>query len=111
MDEIFDRDAVVNRVGGDMELLRELVGLFADDCPHQVAAVREALERQDLRAIERSAHTIKGVVSNFAARAAFDAAQRVESLGRKGELLQAREAFHVLLHELERLNAALSTFC
>ena len=38
-----DRDEVLARVGGDEDLLRELVPLSLDDCPALMAEIRKAV--------------------------------------------------------------------
>jgi HPt (histidine-containing phosphotransfer) domain-containing protein len=58
--------------------------------------------------IERAAHTIKGSVGNFAAKAAFDAAMELERIGRDGTLDQAEAARVRLEDELDRLKPALA---
>jgi HPt (histidine-containing phosphotransfer) domain-containing protein len=70
--------------------------------------MREALDRGDSNALERAAHTVKGSVGNFAAKTVFQAAQRVEKIGRDGDLGKAEEAYKALEEELDRLRPALA---
>ena len=64
---VFDRDAALERMDGDVELLKELVGLFLDECPQRMAEIREALTRRDATKLRQAAHTLKGSVGNFGA--------------------------------------------
>ncbi len=105
---VLDRNAALARVEGDRELLREMAKLFLEDCPSRLAELRAALERQDGRALERSAHALKGSVSNFCARPAAEAALRLEALGRAGDLLQADAAVRAVEREIARLEPALA---
>ena len=69
-----------------MELLQELAGLFLDECPQRMAEIREAIARRDAAALEQAAHALKGSVANFGARAAIEAAHRLEMAGARAGL-------------------------
>jgi HPt (histidine-containing phosphotransfer) domain-containing protein len=84
------------------------VGLFNADCPHLRAEIRQAVAAGDAPKLKRAAHTLKGAVSNFGARRTVEAAQRLEALGKQGDLTGAGEAAAVLEEELERLLPALA---
>ncbi len=99
-----DRQLSLTRVGGDVDLLREIAALFIEDCPRALAELRRAVEQRDASKIENAAHALKGSVANFGAQVAVDAAFRLEQMGRTGKLRESAEA----LGSLER---ALSTVC
>ena len=61
----------------------------------------------DASALKSAAHTLKGAVDNFAARPTFEAAWRLENLGRNGTLADASQALSALEKELDRLEPAL----
>jgi HPt (histidine-containing phosphotransfer) domain-containing protein len=105
--DIIDLVAAAARLDGDIELLKDIAGLFLEECPRLLASLRDAIERNDSRMVERTAHTIKGSVSNFVAKPAKDAAQRLEQIGREGSLDDVREACRVLEQEIEQLKPAL----
>ena len=107
---VIDEAALLERFEGDRELLREVVGLFFDDCPRRLADIHAALESGNCEAVERAAHSIKGSVGNFAAPAAVDAALRLEMIGRSGDLACAAEACAALEREIDRLQGALAAF-
>ena len=81
--------------------------LFLDDCPKLLAAIRAAAERGDALGMEQAAHKLKGSIANFAAPAAFDAALRLEVMGRGGHLERATEALGQLASALEQLKPLL----
>ena len=103
-----DSGALLDRVEGDTELLRELIGLFLQDAPRQLSTLRAALACNDARALQAAAHSIKGAASNFAAAAVVEAAVRIESLARQGDLTSCVPACAALEAEMARLNAALA---
>jgi HPt (histidine-containing phosphotransfer) domain-containing protein len=69
--------------------------------------VREAIDRGDADALNRAAHTLKGVVANFASPPSYEAALRLEQMGRGGELAGARAAFATLTTTVGHLESAL----
>jgi PAS domain S-box-containing protein len=105
---VFDRDAALDRVDGDRELLQEIIELFFDEMPGLLAAVQETITRCDAKALERAAHTLKGAVGNFGAKGAFDAALRLEVMGRGGDLTHVAGAYAELEREVARLEGALA---
>ena len=105
--EILDESALLARFEGEAELLRDVVNLYLDDCPKLLDGIRGALERGDAHGLERAAHKLKGTVANFSARASYDAALRLEVMGRDGNLEQAREALGQLESALEQLRPVL----
>jgi two-component system sensor histidine kinase/response regulator len=105
---IVDRNDVLERVGGDEELLHEIIGIFLEEYPSLIAGIRSAVEKQDARSLERSAHNLKGSVCNFGARSATQAALELELMGRKGETHSAGPVVEALELELISLHNALN---
>ena len=105
--EVLDRAVLMERVGGDLGLLQEIAGLFRQDCPRLLSEIRSAVIGADAPALERAAHTLKGCVGNFAAEAAYQAALRLEKMGRARELEGAATACETLEDEVARFEQAL----
>jgi HPt (histidine-containing phosphotransfer) domain-containing protein len=97
----------MNRVNGSVELLRKIKELFRRDSPKLLAELRAAVLDDDAVHLKRSAHTLKGSLSYFGAAAAFEAAHRLETLGRSGDLTEAHKALGELEEALDRLDPAL----
>ena len=102
-----DHVALLQQVGGDEGLLAELVTVFRADSARLREEIAAALGRGDARAVERAAHTLKGLVRFFGASAAAEEALRLERMGRAGDLAGGREALARLTAEGDRLLAAL----
>lgn len=102
-----DESVALSRVGGDVELLREVIGLFLDDYPQSLDMIRDAVARGDQSSLERHAHSLKGSVSTFGAQEAFDAALALEKQGRTGDLAEAQDGLHRLEHALATLRPEL----
>jgi two-component system sensor histidine kinase/response regulator len=98
----------VARVEEDKELFQEIIGLFFDETPGLLSAIQESVARRDAQALERAAHTLKGAVSNFGAKSAWDAALRLEVMGRDRDLTHAEAAYAQLKDEITRLQDVLA---
>ena len=105
---VFDRSAALSYVDGDIGLLREMAELFLADYPQQMAKIQAAIANGDSQALMRGAHSLKGVVATFAAKATSEAALRLEMMGENGDLLAAREVYAVLEAEISRLAPVLA---
>ena len=97
-----DEALALSRVGGDEELLREVVELFLEDYPHILEKIRSAVTAGDATALEHSAHSLKGSVSTFGAQRSYEAAFELEKQGRSGNLINSAA-------DLSKLEAALAT--
>ena len=91
-----DREALLNRVGGDEELLSEIVQLFLADCPLRIAAIKEAVAGGDPDEIRLAAHALKGAASNMSATALTAAARTLERLGTERRVEAAPAALREL---------------
>src|SRR5439155_6803213 len=85
---ILNEAEALSRVGDDPQLLRELAGVFVNECPRLLDAIRAAISSKDASKLKIAAHGFKGAVDNFAAQAAYEAALRLEMLGRDGNLAE-----------------------
>ena len=104
----FDRETMLERLGGDAELLSEIVALFVEECPNMIGSVRDSIAEQDADQVERAAHTLKGALLNIAADPVAETAKRLEILGRSGELADTAEVLASLEAELDHLVQELS---
>jgi HPt (histidine-containing phosphotransfer) domain-containing protein len=99
----FNRDAALERVAGDDELLAELTQLFLKESPPLLERVRSAVSSADAEQLMEAAHSIRGSLATVGGEEAAQAAVQLELMGRRGELQGSTEA----LSNLERAVAAL----
>lgn len=104
---VLDLDVALGRVDNDRGLLAEIASLFLQDIEDVVAEIDTAVSVADAGRIMRAAHRLKGSVATFAAGPATDAALRLETLGRAGEVAGTAAALSTLHAELNRLVPAL----
>jgi HPt (histidine-containing phosphotransfer) domain-containing protein len=103
----FDRDTMLERMGGDTELLAEVVELFLEDGPRMLDTVRDAVSERDAHNVERSAHSLKGALLNMAAERAAGIALELERMGREESLDTSLDILNRLEEEMERLQQEL----
>jgi HPt (histidine-containing phosphotransfer) domain-containing protein len=105
---VLDEAEALARVGGDRQLLRELARLFLDQQPAWLADLHDALEQGDAARLQRTAHTLKGAVATFGARAAAEAALQLETIGHSGALASGPAAYRALQEVLAPLAQTLA---
>jgi PAS domain S-box-containing protein len=108
MADVLDKTEALSRVENDMDLLRDLIRDYHNDCPNLMQALKTAIAAKDAKQVKHNAHTIKGLVSIFCAKPAFEAALKLEMMGHHGKVEVSAEADYVLLEkELARLGPCL----
>jgi two-component system sensor histidine kinase/response regulator len=100
---------VLARVGGNVEVLEELVGVFRHDSSTLLKETADALNQKDSATLHRNAHTLKGMISFFGASAAAQLALKLEELGKDADFTGSQETFSALGGEIERLQAELDS--
>lgn len=103
----FERDRLLEQIGGDTKLFEQMVELFSEDFPPLVARARRAIDEGDAAELERAAHALKSLVGNFFAESALQTAGRLEFLASESELAAAPEALAALESRLSALLSSL----
>ena len=85
---VFDVAAMLRNIGGDTELLEQLVKLFVQRYQAMLEAIKAALAGKDQAAVEQAAHTLKGTAGNLCASEVALYAGQLEALGRLGTLVE-----------------------
>ncbi|MEJ5367862.1 MAG: PAS domain S-box protein [Bryobacteraceae bacterium] len=105
-----DVNGALERLGGDRALLAELAGLFLQEGPRLLAEAEGSLAQGDAPALQNAAHQLKGLLAQFCAAQAREAAWELELEARRADLMAARsrlkalqEQFSLLLPELRQL--------
>lgn len=98
--------ALQKAVGRD-DFLQELVSLFLRDAPQRLSALRDATEKSDAGAAERSAHSLKGSSSNVGATRLAALAAEAERSANQGDFEAVRELYPRLESEIDLASRAL----
>ncbi len=104
---IWNCNEALKRLDGDEALLRELIQVFLDEVPQQLAKLQHALETGDLETIERSAHSIKGELNCLGLTEAAQRARDLERAGHERALPPAAELFPVLKSDVAAAASAM----
>ena len=103
-----DTPALLARFDGDARLLGELAQIFIQEAPRMLGDIRQAVEKQDAKALEKAAHALKGSVGYFGLKEVVETALKLERIGRSEELEGAAAALRRLEEELGRLTPELA---
>src|SRR5437773_12508257 len=71
--------------------LRQLIPCFLSECPELLSAIRQAIAGGDAAQLKYAAHTLKSSLLFLGANAATEAVERLEAMGRDGNLAGAEE--------------------
>ena len=106
----FDMEETLERMGGDESLLAQIAGLFIEESRTVLPALRSAVQERDQSSIEHQAHSLKGSLSNFGAKHAYELARALEQKGRDRDMTGIDEIFialdratALLIRELESI--------
>jgi two-component system sensor histidine kinase/response regulator len=98
---IFDMEALLGRVGGDRELMIEVIRLFLEDYPSRLRNIGVAMEANDADAVRIAAHALKGAAGSLGAVAVYETSSALEQLGGEGRLDAARAVWERLLIDVD----------
>lgn len=107
---VFDLDAVLELVDGEIELLQEIAEMFQSDLPSNMEQVRNALTAGNTEVVHQVTHRLKSTVGNLGGRAAHKAVQDLEKSARDGQTENTDELFANFQHELTHFSDTLAEF-
>lgn len=102
-----DFDQILERLGGDEGLLDEVIGIFVDQAPRHLDALRQALAQGDAKAVEATAHNLKGELGYLGITKVAQKARELEELGRRHDLQPAAPTFSSLESDIVGIVAAM----
>jgi len=105
--EVFDKNMLLDRLEGDKELFKEIVGMFLGDAPLQMEKIKQSLQEGNSAQIESQAHGLKGAAMNIGGNGLQAVAFEMEVSGKNGDLDKARPLMDKLDEEFARLKKAL----
>ncbi len=106
---IVDLGSLSERVGGNSELMREIVQIFFDRYPAILARADQAVAARDFKEVERAAHSLRGYLVNFYAKRASEVARELEIKGRLSDATDIDESFSKLQREIGLLTPLLAS--
>jgi CheY-like chemotaxis protein len=108
---LFDQDDLLERLGGNENLARRVVGGFLNDTPRQLELLARAIGGGDTETARRAAHSIKGSAANVGGRQLRELAWKLEQLGHAGDLHPAPAMLEELAASFARTRGPMEQFC
>jgi two-component system, sensor histidine kinase and response regulator len=78
-------DQALERLGGDEELLHEVMEIFLEEVPKHLAGLRKAITEQDAETVERIAHSLQGELGYLGIAELLHGACELEEKGRTSD--------------------------
>jgi two-component system, sensor histidine kinase and response regulator len=104
----WDRAKALEKVDGDEQLLQEVIQIFLEESPKQLAELRQAVTEGNSDLLERAAHSLKGELGYLGVLDTCQKARNLEQMGRNGDLDQAAETLAVFETEVSTVAAQMT---
>ena len=98
---VFDRDSLLERLGGQEEMLGIFFDMFAKNVASYLELLQSALLQGNAEQVRIQAHTIKGAAGNISALQVCKTATVMEAHAREGHLDEAASLLQRLKDEIE----------
>ncbi len=101
--KILDKSELMRRVDNDLELLKELTDTLVENKDQWLADIKLAAKQDSAPDLEKSAHTLKGAVSNFGAPTVYETVSKLEAFAKDKKFREALSLITVLEQKIEML--------
>lgn len=103
----FDKEEMLNRLGNNEELCRELIALTPKHFSKLLENLKIALDEKDAESVRLHSHTAKGMMGNAASPILCGTAYEIQAAGEEGDLDKARILFEKLEEQFDLFLSAL----
>jgi HPt (histidine-containing phosphotransfer) domain-containing protein len=107
IEDVINRKELSERLDRDLALFNELADIFISDSVNLISKIEDTIKAGDSQALGKAAHTLKGAVSNFSAKKAYESALALEKIGKNSEMNLVPAAFEELKNEINIVKEAL----
>ncbi len=97
MTQFIEFNNVLTNFGGDEDLLQSTISLSIKHFPKYLSDIQNAITNKNAKALEISAHTLKGSLSIYLYKPIVQSALELELMGREGKLEGAQEKLDQLI--------------
>jgi len=77
---------LLDDMGGDMEVIKELIQSYLEEAPRLLAEDKTALAAKDAPTLQRAVHTLKSTSATFGAMELSEASKAIEAPAKTGVL-------------------------
>ncbi len=106
----FNHDALAENLDGDEIQIREVVQVFLDDAPRQIANLEQFVAAADAAKVRSQAHTLKGAAGNIGAELLQAAAYALEKAGQAGDQAQFADLLAGIKQDFEAFRQAFARY-
>ncbi len=100
-----NRDSLQERLMGDKELIVEVLKVFLDDAPKQLADMKDALPEKNMEKLRDAAHSLKGSAGNIGAERLHSVARQIEKTSGNGDAQKTGALLAELMASFEEAKA------
>ena len=83
---VLDRALILDRLGGDEEIFSMMLDMYVQDVESNCAVLGAAFDSGDPVALQREAHTVKGLLATFSDDAGAEEALLIEQMAKEGSV-------------------------
>ncbi len=98
---VFDCDKFSDRVGGDEEVMREIIQMFIEDSEERITKFDESFTAGDMESAAKVAHAMKGSCSNICANRLYKIAMKLEKIAKNEDQREAESMLGSLREEMD----------
>jgi HPt (histidine-containing phosphotransfer) domain-containing protein len=107
---VLNVNAALQRLGGDVELLDQIILIYLEDAPALMHTARQSLAQGDPVELRRAAHSLKGMMATLGAPAGVNAALRVEQCAASSDLASASDLIYECGERVAELTRVLGAY-
>ncbi|MDB9315220.1 PAS domain-containing protein [Spirulina sp. CS-785/01] len=107
---IFNVQDLLERCGNDQALAVQICHFFLEDIPKEREMIQQAIQREDLAAVQCQAHGVKGAADNVSGQALREVAFKMEKAAKAADWALIQSCFPALEQELICLTETLEQF-
>ena len=101
--QVFSYEELLSRMGGDREIVREVIAAFIEDGPNLIERVKSSADLYDQKALKIAAHTLKGASSNIGGSNLSDSALALEQATESDNLTDLEQMVQNIINDYDVL--------
>jgi PAS domain S-box-containing protein len=105
----WDITKALEGLGGDEQLLHEVMGIFLEDLPKHMSGLRQAVAEGNAEALAKIAHSLKGELGYLGISELSQKACELEEMGWKSDLENARGTFAAFEAQMSAVVASIES--
>jgi HPt (histidine-containing phosphotransfer) domain-containing protein len=95
---------------GDVDSLREMLGMLQDSLNRDVLQIKALLDQGDVAAASRLLHALKGFIPIFCIDALCDQVAQIEQMSKTDSAVSVAQVYAVLMPQLQQLQVEINQY-